>query len=666
MPDHYDAHLSSEKPRNSAEAERPITSGSFGSSLSSSSSFEYDPQVHRLQSRNTELDLERHRTGTSRALSRTETQRTQHALTVGESLKSRPSRAPLPPFGGGKAYPPLLPAREDYVVEFDGPDDPLYPLNWPVTKNVILAFTSICSTFDSAVFSASSSHVSKEFSVGLEVAVLSSSLYIVGYASGPLVWAPLSELQGRRIPIIMAMFGFGVFNIAVAVAKDLQTLLICRFFCGIFGSCPLAVVAAVFSDIWDNRTRGVAIAMFSSTVFLGPLVAPFIGGFINMSYLGWRWTAYIPAIMGFAAFILNVFFLKESYPPVVLVSKAAELRRRTKNWGIHAKQEEIEVDLQEMIVNNFSRPLRLLFNEPLILAVTLYLSFIYGLLYCFLTAYTLVFQGVYGMNPGVGGLPLFGMVAGLFIAATYILISSRGYNKKLDMNGGVPIPEWRLPPGNVHWIVPTLSGLFTGFGLLVIFIQLFNYLIDTYLVFAASAIAANTFCRSMIAASFPLFSRQMFQSMGIQWASTLLGCVAALLVPIPIGFYFFGKRLRMKSKFAPFYEAVQEGHASDDVDVQAEETAIHKLSSVKHIAQGSLSSNWAGAVRESPPASATYTYVAPTITVSTPTLPGNLTSYQAASAWAGIDGTTHTTAILRTRFDFYIINGESYPDGWYE
>lgn len=298
------------------------------------------------------------------------------------------------------------------------------------------------------------------------------------------------------------MFGFGVFNIAVAVAKDLQTLMICRFFCGIFGSCPLAVVAAVFSDIWDNRTRGTAIACFSGTVFLGPLLAPFIGGFINMSYLGWRFTAYIPAFMGFGAFLMNFFFLRESYPPVVLVAKASELRRRTKNWGIHAKQEEIEVDLRELIVNNFSRPLRLLFNEPLILAVTLYLSFIYGLLYCFLTAYTLVFQGVYGMNAGVGGLPLLGMVVGLMIAAAYIIISSRWYVQRLDANGGVPIPEWRLPPvivggalfaaglfwfgwtgfnGTIHWIVPTLSGLFTGFGLLIIFIQLFNYLIDTYL-----------------------------------------------------------------------------------------------------------------------------------------------------------------------------------------
>ncbi|KAJ5713525.1 MFS general substrate transporter [Penicillium malachiteum] len=584
-----------EKPRHSTE--RPGTSGTTGSS-GSSSSVEYNPQFHRLQSRNTEVDLERNRSVVSRSLSRIETQRLQHQLTVGESVKSRASKTPLPAFGAGKPYPPPLPDRDDYVVEFDGPDDPLYPKNWPTKTKVyitaMLAFTSICSTFDSAIFSASTDNVASHFHVGTEVSLLSSTLYIMGYASGPLIWAPLSELKGRRPGIVAAMLGFGIFNTAVAVSKDIQTLMICRFFSGIFGSSPLAVVAAVFSDIYDNRTRGVAIAFFSGTVFLGPLIAPFIGGYINMSYLGWRWTAYIPAFMGYAAFVMNLFFLKESYPPVVLVDKASELRRRTKNWGIHAKQEEIEVDFRELVVNNFSRPLRLLFQEPLILAVTIYLSFIYGLLYCFLTAYTIVFEGVYGFNAGESGLPLFGLVVGLFIAASYIVYSSKGYNRKLDAHGGIPVPEWRLPPvmvggalfaaglfwfgwsgytGKVHWIVPTLSGLFTGFGLLIIFIQLFNYLIDTYLMFAASAIAANTFCRSMVAASFPLFSSQMFDNMGIQWASTLLGCLAAVLVPIPVIFYFYGKNLRMKSKFAPYFEPAQEAASGEQEGEEEYEAA---------------------------------------------------------------------------------------------
>ena len=70
--------------------------------------------------------------------------------------------------------------------------------------------------------------------------------------------------------------------------------------------------------------------------------------------------------MGFSAFGLMVLFLPETYPPIILVHKASELRRKTKNWGIHAKQEEIEVDFKELLSKNLSRPLRILFTEPIV------------------------------------------------------------------------------------------------------------------------------------------------------------------------------------------------------------------------------------------------------------------------------------------------------------
>lgn len=70
---------------------------------------------------------------------------------------------------------------------------------------------------------------------------------------------------------------------------------------------------------------------------------------------------------------------------------------------------------------------------------------------------------------------------------------------------------------------------------------------------AASAIAANTFLRSICGATFPLFAVYMFNGMGIEWASTLLGCVAAGLVPIPIVFYLYGGRIRKRSRFAPTF-----------------------------------------------------------------------------------------------------------------
>lgn len=368
----------------------------------------------------------------------------------------------------------------------------------------ILGYTTLVSVFASSIFSAATVAVSAHFQVSTQVGLLGLSLYVLGFATGPTFWAPLSELRGRRLPLILSMFGFSIFQIAVAVAKDLQTVLICRFWGGFFGACPLAVVAAVFSDMFDNRTRGLAITVFSMTVFSGPLLAPFIGGFIVADRsLGWRWTEWITAIMGFVAFTLDLCFLEETYPPVILVAKAAELRRRTKNWGIHAKQEEIEVDFRELITKNFSRPLRLLVTEPIVLLLSIYMSFIYGLLYLFLTAYPIAFQQIRGFNGGVGGLPFFGMIIGNLIAGAYILGTQPAYNRKLLANNNVPVPEWRLPPvivggvafsaglfcfgwtgykASIHWIAPTLSGLLTGFGLLAIFLQSLNYIVDAYLI----------------------------------------------------------------------------------------------------------------------------------------------------------------------------------------
>ncbi|KAI4722434.1 MFS general substrate transporter [Aureobasidium sp. EXF-10727] len=543
-----------------------------------------------------EADLERHPT----ALSRIQTGRSQHSATVGAGgaesrglgvFRTRSSKAskPLPAFGGGKPYPPPLPEREEYVVEFDGPNDPMHAQNWPFKKKLPVAaslgFVTLTAAFGSSIFSSATGAVANEYDVSREVGILGISLYVLGFATGPILWAPMSELYGRRLPLLISSFGFSIFSIAVAVGKDLQTILICRFFGGFMGACPLTVVGAVFADMFNNAQRGVAVTVFSIAVFSGPLLAPFIGGFITTSYLGWRWCEYITAIMGFTGLALLLFLLEETYPPVILVNKAAELRRRTKNWGIHAKQEEIEINLQELVEKNLARPMRMLFTEPIVLLLSIYMAFVYGLLYLFLTFYPIVFQQVHGMSPGVGGLPYFGMIMGEVFAGLYIVIDVPSYNRKLKANNNIPIPEWRLPPviiggvlfgigllwfgwtgyrADIHWIAPTLSGLFTGFGIMSIFLQCLNYLIDSYLMFAASAIAANTFLRSLCGAGFPLFATYMIEGMGIQWAGTLLGCFAFLLVPLPILFYLKGAQIRSKSQFAPTFPIANKASANPD------------------------------------------------------------------------------------------------------
>ncbi|KAK3678811.1 hypothetical protein LTR78_001264 [Recurvomyces mirabilis] len=382
------------------------------------------------------------------AIRRLQEHQLQHAQTVG-----RPGvptiNIQMLPFGGGKPYPPALLNADDYVVGFDGHHDPIHAQNWSRGKKVgitaILVLDSLAATLASSIFSPGSVDVETYFEVGPEVTTLAISVFILGYAFGPLAFGPLSELFGRRLPTLVGSCGFGIFNVAVAVSKDYQTLVICRFFAGVFGSCPLALVAAVLADMFNNQSRGIAVAIISATILCGPLVGPMIGGFIAKSYLGWRWTAYVPAFMAFTSCVLAIIFQDESHAPRISMYKGSELRRQTRNWGIHAKQEEVELSVKELMTKNLSRPLQLLLEEPVILVITVCTSFIYGITYLSLSAFATIFGQTHHFSRGVAGLPCLGMIVGVFLELFAVICTNRNYVRQLRANNDVPIPEWRMP-----------------------------------------------------------------------------------------------------------------------------------------------------------------------------------------------------------------------------
>lgn len=241
--------------------------GSVSSSVSSKENLRGQNSRHRsrqmstLSKASTRMErmlmeyIDRHPT----AIDRIEAHRLQHMQTVGSSKPFLGEAIELPDFGGGKPYPPPLPEREEYVVEFSGHDDPRHAVNFTAKKKLIifsiLVFDSLTATFASSIFSAATLAVEAKFDVGREVVTLGTSLFVLGFALGPPIFAPLSELYGRRVPIIIGAFGFAIFNTAVAVAKDYQTLMISRFFAGIFGSSPLTLCGAVFADMFDNKVR---------------------------------------------------------------------------------------------------------------------------------------------------------------------------------------------------------------------------------------------------------------------------------------------------------------------------------------------------------------------------------------------------------------------------
>lgn len=137
-------------------------------------------------------------------------------------------------------------------------------------------------------------------------------------------------------------------------------------------------------------------------------------------------------------------FLHETFAPLSLVGKAQQLRRQTGNWAIYADHEKVELDLNAVTRKYLTRPLRMLVTEPIVLLVSTYMSFIYGLVYALLKSYPYVFSHVYGMSVGVRSLPFLGLFLGISLALLFILSQHTSYTRKLEASNGKVVPEWRL------------------------------------------------------------------------------------------------------------------------------------------------------------------------------------------------------------------------------
>lgn len=148
-------------------------------------------------------------------------------------------------------------------------------------------------TFASSVYSPAVEQVADEYHVGVEVSTLGVSLLLFGFGLGPLIFAPLSEVYGRKPAVLIPYFIAAVFSFGTATAKDIQTICITRFFTGLFGSAPITNTGGVLSDIWAPEQRGVAIVGYAMAVVGGPTLGPIVGGAIVQSYLRWRWTQYV-------------------------------------------------------------------------------------------------------------------------------------------------------------------------------------------------------------------------------------------------------------------------------------------------------------------------------------------------------------------------------------
>ena len=309
----------------------------------------------------------------------------------------------------------------------------------------------------------------------------------------------------------------------------------------------------------------------SQATTFGPQLAPSVSGFISV--ITWRWTFWVGFIIAGVSMIA-LLLLPETYGPVILKKRARKIRRETGNMSTFAPIELEKKGTKQMMTVTLTRPLRMFFFEPIVLFTCLYLSLAYGIYYLFYEAYPLIFQGVYGMSTGISGLAFLPIAVGaVFAFGIFLYYDSILQRAKENNAHWSSIEEYRRLPlaciggplivlslfwlgwtasPQIHWIVPMLAGLWFGIGFLLIFMALLNYLADAYKIFAASAMAAAACCRSIFGTVIPLAAQPMYDTLGIAWASSLLGFLSLLMAIIPFVFIKYGDRIRGSSQFCQY------------------------------------------------------------------------------------------------------------------
>lgn len=248
------------------------------------------------------------------------------------------------------------------------------------------------STIGSSICSNAIPQIAEEFNIKNQQAlVLPISIFLVGYILGPLLWGPSSEYFGRKKPLLVAYCGFAIFTLACAVADSYASLLVFRLLNGMMASAPIATVGGLFADVHDDPTRrGRLMAYFMACTTCGPIMGPWISGFVAV--VSWRWCFWIGLICTGISMPL-VIFMPETYGPVVLKNRARKLRKDTGNSTIISPLELESRNLREKFITTISRPFRMIIHESIVSLTSLYLALAYAIFYLYFEAYPIIFQG---------------------------------------------------------------------------------------------------------------------------------------------------------------------------------------------------------------------------------------------------------------------------------
>ncbi|KAB8238778.1 putative MFS multidrug transporter [Aspergillus alliaceus] len=486
-------------------------------------------------------------------------------------------------------------AQRKILVEFSEGSS-ANPNNWNFNKKVYNVLIALFVVLNSGVSSSLPSNavpaIMEDFHQrGDGQKVLPTAVFLIGYIVGPLAFSPLSEVIGRKPVLTWTFTVFVLATLACAFAPNWPSFLVFRVVCGTMGAAPQTVVGGVYADMFsDLRNRGRVMAFYMSAASFGPILGPIISG-CSVQY-GWRWTFRIDLIFAGISWI-GLMFMSETFAPVILKSQAARLRNESACNSYLTREELQTGGFQYSTTQIVTRPITMLFFEPIISFTALYISLAYSLVFFYFQAYPIIFKGTYNFDVQTTSLVYIPIGIGAASSGLISLYYDTIYEKaKKQGKAWTTSPEFhRLPvcciagpcltislfwlgwaaSRAIHWIAPVLSGLLFGVGYQMIFISLLTYVTDAYKIYSASALAASVILRSIVGALFPLAADPLYSTLGVGWATSVLGFASLAFIPIPFALLYVGPWIRARSPFSQ--RLLQEDLLKETREVRTGESA---------------------------------------------------------------------------------------------
>ena len=320
--------------------------------------------------------------------------------------------------------------------------------------------------------------------------------------------------------------------------------------------------------MWSAEERGKAMGIYTLGPLLGPVIGPIAGGFIAQ-YSTWRWVFWATSAAAVGVQLVGLMYLRECHPATLLRRRRDCLITQTGNEKLYT--EEQEESLAYKLSHALQRPVRLFTTQPIVFCMSIYMGYLFGITYLMLATFPVIWTQVYHESQSIGGLNYLSIAIGSFVGLFLNLkLVDRIYKALKAKNNGIGRPEYRMPSlavgsvistiglfwygwsiGRVHWIMPNLGALIFTAGTISCLQGMQMYIVDSYQTYAASALAACAILRSLAGFGFPLFAPYMYDDLGYGWGTSVLAFVSIGIGWVaPVVFWYFGPRLRAKSRYA--------------------------------------------------------------------------------------------------------------------